>query len=998
VSNLKEKDFETFIEQYLIETNRYISRSYTHYNKELCLDEELLFRFLETTQKEKLERLRERVGSDFARRLTRRLFRKISTDGIVNLLRDGISENGIKFDLIYSKPQTSNNPKSLELFDSNIFSIVRQLHYSTKNNNSLDMAIFINGIPIITIELKNELTGQSVYDAMKQYREDRDPKEELFRFGRCLVHFAVDSELVFMTTKLNGEKTFFLPFNRGQNSGSGEIDLPKGAGNPPSDGVKTAYLWEEILEKETLTKLIDSYVQMIEEIDPKSKKVVDTKLIFPRFHQFDVVSRLLASCKDSGVGNRYLIQHSAGSGKSNSISWLAHQLTGLHNDNDELLFDTVIVVTDRTVLDRQIQENIKQFHHIKGVVEPITKGSKQLRESLEEGKKIIISTIQKFPYIVEDIGELKSKKFAIIIDEAHSSQSGTTAQKLGETIRDADDAEELTDEDKIIEIIRNKKLQPNASYFAFTATPKPKTMELFGQEISYQGEQKFIPFHLYSMKQAIEEGFILDVLRGYTTYKSYYYLQAMVENDPKYDKKRANAKLKKYVESNEVAIAKKAEIMIDHFQTHTKKKIRNRAKAMIVTSSRQNAIRYYFAFNTYLKQINSPSKALVAFSGEIDVDGIKYTEAGLNNIAENKLRDSFKDDQYRFLIVANKYQTGFDEPLLHTMYVDKKLGGVSAVQTLSRLNRTTANKEDTFVMDFFNSHEDIEEAFGKFYETTYLKEATDPNKIFDLKDNLDNFGIYSDDDIDEFVAAILEGEKESVIHPILDRAKAEYEMRNEDEQIDFLQKTKSYLRLYSFLSQILPYDDHTDLEKLYIFLKKLATKIKPKTSEDLAKGILDNVDFDSYRVQLDKKADITLGGSGELTPSSADGSGKKAEPELDLLSNIIAGFNEKFGDIEWGEEDKIRRALNNISDDVINDKEFIKSTKNADKQNMKITFDKVLENKFQDIIETNFLLFQRFSDDADFKEFVSTKMFELVSHNLNLKGDELSNSKRLMTI
>jgi type I restriction enzyme R subunit len=981
MSDLKEKDLEIFIEKYLVDTHNYISRDYTIYNKEFCVDEELFFEFLKNTQTEKFNNLQSRVGNDFKKRLLKRLSNKISKDGIVNVLRDGISENGIKFDLIYDKPQTTNNPQSLELFQKNIFSLTRQLHYSIKNNNSLDMVIFVNGIPIITIELKNEFTGQNVYNAMKQYKEDRDPKEELFKFGRCLVHFAVDSELIFMTTKLNAEKTFFLPFNKGLNGGKGDIDLPNGAGNPQSDGVQTAYLWENILEKETLTKLIKNYVQMFDELDPKTKQVSDTKLIFPRYHQFDVVNRLLDNCKTNGTGKRYLIQHSAGSGKSNSISWLAHQLTGLHNNDNELVFDTVIVVTDRTVLDKQIQDNIKQFYHVSGVVEPITKGSKQLKESLEEGKKIIISTIQKFPYIVNDIGELKSKKFAIIIDEAHSSQSGTTAQKLGETIRDSEE-EELTDEDRIIEIIRNKKLQSNASYFAFTATPKPKTMELFGKEIMYNEEQKFIPFHLYSMKQAIEEGFILDVLKNYTTYKSYYHLQAMIENDPKYDKKRANGKLKKYVESNEVAISKKVEIMIDHFNIHTHKKIKNKAKAMVVTSSRENAIRYYFAFKNYLKQINSNFKVLVAFSGEIDVDGTKYTEISLNGISENKLKDQFKEESFRFLIVANKYQTGFDEPLLHTMYVDKKLGGVSAVQTLSRLNRTTANKEDTFVMDFFNSHEDIQESFSKFYETTHLKEKTDPNKIFDLMDSLNDFQIYSINAINEFVNAILNKEKENIIHPILDKVKDEYERRKEDEQIDFLQKIKSYLRLYSFLSQILPYDDHTDLEKLYIFLKKLSTKIKPKTSEDLAKGILDNVDFDSYRVQLDKQENIILYGNGELLPSNADGTGGMPEPEIDLLSNIIQGFNEKFGDIDWGEDDKIKRALNNISDDVINDKEFIKSTKNADKQNMKITFNKVLEDKFQDIIETNFLLFQRFNDDSEFKNFISTKMFEYVNHNI----------------
>jgi type I restriction enzyme R subunit len=717
VSNYKEIDLEEFIENHLVAVNKYTKRDYHSYNKELCLDEELLFEFLESSQKEKLEELKNRIGVDYKKQFTKRLFKKIAKDGIVNILRSGISENGIKFDLIYDKPQTAHNPQTTKLYSDNIFSTTRQLHYSTKNNNSLDTVIFINGIPIITIELKNELTGQNVFNAIQQYKNDRDPREELFKFGRCIVHFAVDSELIYMTTKLKGIKTFFLPFNKGLNAGNGDIGLPNGAGNPISDGVKTAYLWENILEKETLTKLVKNYVQMFE----------DT-LIFPRYHQFDVVNRLLEDTKLNGAGKRYLIQHSAGSGKSNSISWLAHQLTGLHNDNNELVFDSIIVVTDRTVLDKQIQDNIKQFYHRKGIVEPITKGSKQLRESLEEGKKIIISTIQKFPYIVDDIGNLKSKNFAIIIDEAHSSQSGTTAQKLGEAIR-LKDGDELIDEDKIVEIIKNKKLQSNASYFAFTATPKPKTMELFGKKVMYEDKEKYIPFHLYSMKQAIQENFIIDVLLNYTTYKSYYHLETSISENPKYDKKRANAKLKRYVESNEVAIAKKAEIMIDHFNTHTKKKIKNRAKAMVVTGSRENAIRYYFEFKKYLKGINSPFIPLVAFSGDIEVDGQKYTETGLNGVSEIKLKETFKEDKYKFLIVANKYQTGFDEPLLHTMYVDKKLGGVSAVQTLSRLNRTMPNKEDTFVMDFYNSHEDIQEAFSKFYETTYLKEKTDPNKI-----------------------------------------------------------------------------------------------------------------------------------------------------------------------------------------------------------------------------------------------------------------------------
>lgn len=977
-----EKNLEEFIETHLVTKNAFMGRKHTSYDKEFCLDTDLLFDFLQSSQKENFERLKQRVGEDYKKRLIKRLYKKIASDGLISVLRSGISENGIKFEFCFDKPQTTNNPKSLELYEKNIFSVMRQMHYSSKNNNSLDMVIFINGIPIITMELKNELSGQNIYDAIEQYKNTRDPREDIFKFGRCLVHFALDTELISMTTRLDRGKTRFLPFNKGLNSGSGEVILKKGAGNPPSDGVKTAYLWEDIFKKEVLIKLIKNYVQLIEE-KVEEKKV--KKLIFPRFHQFDVVNKLLHDCKENGVGKRYLIEHSAGSGKSNSISWLAHGLTGLHDKNNNLIFDTIIVITDRTVLDSQIQENIKQFHHKKGVVEPITKGSKQLKNSLEEGKKIIISTIQKFPYIADDIAKLKSKKFAIIIDEAHSSQSGSNATAVGKSISSYEE-EEKSDEDKLIEIIKAKKFQPNASYFAFTATPKQKTMELFGKKIMIEDKQTFIPFHLYSMKQAIEEGFILDVLKGYTTYKSYYKLQSVIENDPKYDKKRANAKLKKFVESDEIAIYQKAEIMCEHFYLYTYKKIKKRAKAMVVASSRQNAIRYYFAFKRYLESINSPFIPLVAFSDEIEVDGIKYTESGLNGISESKLKKEFKKDKYKFLIVAKKYQTGFDEPLLHTMFVDKKLGGVDAVQTLSRLNRTMANKEDTFVMDFFNTHEDIQEAFNTFYETTYQEGQTDPNKIFDLKDRINEFEIYQDLEIEEFTKAILNNEKENVIHTLLDKIKARYDIKNEDEQIDFLKKSKAFLRLYSFLSQILPYDDHTDLEKLYILLKKLTPKIKPKTSEDLAKGIIDNVDFDSYRVQLDKTENISLIGDGSLLPSNREGGSGKIEPELDLLSNILEGFNEKFGDIDWGDDDKIRRTLNDIKDDVLKDEDFIKSTKNADKQNKKIAFDKVLEERFQDIIETNFLLYQKFSDDLEFKQYVSAKMFDFVNHSLLQKN------------
>lgn len=639
----------------------------------------------------------------------------------------------------------------------------------------------------------------------------------------------------------------------------------------------------------------------------------------------------------------------------------------------ELVFDSVIVVTDRRVLDRQIQENIKRFSHTKGVIEAITDGSRQLRDALEEGKKIIISTIQKFPCILDEIKEVKAKRFAIIIDEAHSSQSGTSAQKLGEVIRDREESLE----DELIEIIKNKKLQKNASYFAFTATPKPKTLEMFGTPYEIDGMQKFIPFHLYSMKQAIEEGFIHDVLRGYTTYKSYYKIASRIEDNPLFDKKKANAKIKRYVESDANAIAKKAEIMIDHFYTNIHKKIGAKAKAMVVTSSRENAVKYFFAFREYLKSKFPSYRALVAFSGEVVLDGESYSESGLNGISEARLKEEFEKDEYRFLIVAEKYQTGFDQPLLHTMYVDKRLSGVSAVQTLSRLNRTCKNKEDTCVLDFANTYEEIGDSFGTFYEQTFLGEPTDINKIFDLKSNLFDYGIFSQDEVGEFAEMILRREKENIIHSNLDVMVARYnELENDDVKLEFYNKAKTYLKDYSFLAQILPFED-IELEKTYILLKKLIAKLLPPRAEDLAKGILDNVDFESYRVQLDTTLDIALEGKGELRPSQADGTSRMPEAELEELVEIIREFNERYGGVEWGEEDRLAKGLAYVQEQMESNEQLLKTAQNSDKQNTQIEFESVLAESMQTILDTHFLLFQQFNDNKEFKERITRKMFDI---------------------
>lgn len=962
MTHYKEKDLEAFIEEYLL-SHSYIKREDRDYDKSLCLDSELLYSFILSTQGKALDELSRRGIKDIKEALLKRIASSIREKGILKSLQGYVEVSGVKFTLAYPKPSTDANPTALQNYSSNTLSLIRQLHYSSRNNNSLDMVLFLNGIPLITIELKNPFTGQNVYHAIEQYKKDRDPSEPLF--DRCIVHFALDSDLAYMTTKLEREKTFFFPFNRGLNNGSGAIGCKSGAGNPPSEGVKTAYLWERIFAKDTLIPLVLEFVQCVE-----------GKIIFPRYHQFDVVEKLLEDVKARGVGGRYLIQHSAGSGKSNSISWLSHALVGLHRVREdgelELVFDSVIVVTDRTVLDSQIQENIKRFSHIKGIVEPITEGSKHLRKSLEEGKKIIISTIQKFPYILDDITQVRGKRFAIIIDEAHSSQSGTSAQKLGEVIRDR----EGSVEDELIEIIKNKKLQPNASYFAFTATPKPKTLEMFGTPYEIDGVQKFIPFHLYSMKQAIEEGFIHDVLRGYTTYNSYYKIVSTTQENPKFDKKKAKVKIKRYVEGNANAIAKKAEIMIDHFYAYIHKKIGGKAKAMVVTSSRENAVKYFFAFREYLKSKFPSYRALVAFSGEVVIDGESYSESGLNGISEARLKEEFKKDEYRFLIVAEKYQTGFDQPLLHTMYVDKRLSGVSAVQTLSRLNRVCKNKEDTCVLDFANTHEEIGESFSTFYEQTFLGEPTKIEKIFDLKSNLFEYGVFYQDELDEFAEMILRRERENAIHAKLDVMVARYDgLENDDVRLEFYNKSKTYLKDYSFLAQILPFED-IELEKTYILLKKLITKLLPPKAEDLTRGILDNVDFESYRVQLDKTLDIALEGNGELKPSQADGTSRMPEPELEGIMEIIREFNERYGLEEWRDEDNIRGGIAQVQERMDHDEKLITIARNSDEQNTRIEFEEALVKNMALIVDTHLALFEKYSSDESFKHRFTQAMFE----------------------
>lgn len=987
-----EKGLEGHIAQYLVEQNNYLLRENKAYNNVTCLDAALLFEFLEETQPKAVAKLKHYHKDLYERKVIKRINDQIQAKGVIEVLRKGIVDGftDTKLQLFYDKPASAYNKSANELYQANLFSVMRQVYFSPRDSKSLDMIVFINGIPVITFELKNELTKQNVHHAIKQYKYDRDPKEELFRLGRLVVNFAVDTEEVWMCTHLKKERSLFLPFNKGFNNG---------AGNPPNSGIKTDYLWKEILTKHNLTDIIQNFCQLITEGREK-------KLIFPRYHQLLAVRTILEHAQLNGAGQKYLVQHSAGSGKSNSIAWLAHQLIGLHDKfGQENIFDSVIVVTDRRVLDAQIRNIIKQFQQVKGVIEAITEGSKQLKEALEEGKKIIITTIQKFPYIVEEIGELPGTNFAIIIDEAHSSLSGQMARKLNEALSkpalvneldqafgeydvalenedvvETEDHDTLTGEDLIAELIKSRKLLPNASYFAFTATPKNKTLELFGVPFEHEGKTKFRAFHLYSMKQAIEEGFIKDVLLNYTTYQSYYALLKKVEEDPEYDKLRAQKKLKSYVESHEHAIEKKAVLVIDHFMDNVirKKRLGGMGKAMLVTSSRANAVKYKKAFDKYLQQLNSPYKAIVAFSGEID----GQTEANLNGFSSSAIPTEFNKNEYRFLLVANKFQTGFDQPLLHTMYVDKKLGGVNAVQTLSRLNRSHPLKKETFVLDFANTAEEVEMAFKPYFESTILGEATDPNKLFDLQDALDNFQVYTREQVVGFSNKILANVPIDQLHAMLDSSSTIFKTDlSPEQQADFRAKVKTYVRLYIFLSQIVPFEN-AYLERLYIFLNHLQNKLGSDAPLDLAQGILDNIDMDSYRLQLEATKNILMEQGEDLKPIPTEMRGGTSEPEIDRLSNILQTFNDRYG-TQFQDVDKVRQMAESVANDVAKNQELITSIKYSDDQNARITSDKVVGQELLKHITTNFDLYKLYSDNSEFKEEFSAMMFGMVKEIFN---------------
>jgi type I restriction enzyme R subunit len=943
------------------------------YDREYCVDLRQLGTFLRETQTRVAEALDLNNDSPTRRKFLARLQGEISKRGTIDMLRHGVKDGPLQIELFFGTPSPGNTIAS-ERYAKNRFSITRQLRYSRDETQlALDLGAFINGLPVATFELKNSLTKQTVEDATQQYKRDRNPLEKIFEFGRCVVHFAIDDHEVHFCTHLKGKASWFLPFNLGWNDG---------AGNPPNpNGIKTDFLWKRILTRDSLTNILENYAQIIETKDEKTgrKKRVQ---IWPRFHQLDVVRKLLAAADFDGSGRRYLIQHSAGSGKSNSIAWLAHQLIGLAKDGLPA-FDSIIVVTDRLLLDQQIRDTIKQFAQVGATVGHAGR-SGDLRKFIEEGKKIIISTVQKFPFILDDISsEHRGHKFAIIIDEAHSSQGGRTSAAVSAALGMAGaEEDDETLEDKINRLMEAKKLLPNASYFAFTATPKNKTLEIFGvPERQPDGTVKHRPFHSYTMKQAIQEGFILDVLRYYTPIASYYKLIKKVENDPEFDTKRAKKKLRRYVESHDHAIRLKAEIMVDHFheQVLALNKIGGQARAMVVTSGIERAIQYYHAIGEYLAERKSPYKAIVAFSGEHDWGGVKVTEASLNGFPSSAIADKIEEEPYRFLVCADKFQTGYDQPLLHTMYVDKILSGIKAVQTLSRLNRAHPQKHDVFVLDFENDADTIQVAFADYYRTTILSEETDPNKLHDLQASLDGYQVYSASQIDEFVKLYLEGADRDRLDPILDSCVAVYkEQLDEDGQVDFKGKAKVFLRTYSFLSQILPYTN-ASWEKGSIFLNFLVSKLPAPVEEDLSKGILESIDMDSYRVEKQAAVHIQVPDEdGVIEPVPVSVGGHIPEPELDRLSNIIKIFNEQFGNIPWTDRDRVHKLITeDIPARVAADTAYQNARKNSDKQNARIEHDKALGRVMTAVLKDDTELFKQFMDNESFRRWITDTVFSL---------------------
>lgn len=954
----------------------YRKRGPEDYDRALCLLPRDVVDFVLATQPKEWKKFEQHYGAAVREQFLKRLAAEIERRGALDVLRTGIKDSGCKFRLAYFRPASGLNEETRRLHGANLFAVVRQVHYSTKDEKSLDLVVFLNGIPIFTAEVKNPLNGQDVEAAIRQYKTTRDSREPLLAHGRCLAHFAVDPDLVYVTTQLAGPKTRFLPFNQGKFGGAGNPPVP-----PTRNGYATAYLWEETWARDSVLDLVRQFIHEGEEEDDRGRKTGKRFLVFPRYQQLDCVRRLVADARVAGAGQRYLIQHSAGSGKSFTIAWLAHQLSTLHAATDRRVFDSIVVVTDRRVLDRQLQTTMRQFEQTLGVVENIDTTSRQLKEALEAGKTIIVTTLQKFPVIAKEIGELPGKRFALIVDEAHSSQSGESTKSLKAVLSassldeaESEEAEAATPEEELESMVlaemEKRGPLPNVSTFAFTATPKPKTLELFGTK---RPDGRFAPFDLYTMRQAIEEGFILDVLANYATYKAYWRLLKKVEDDPRYDKKKAEYLLKSFVELHPHAIGEKVKVCVEHFAAKVQGEIGGKAKAMIVTRSRLHAVRYRLAVDRYLAERGYPFKALVAFSGSVQDGGQSYTESGMNGFPEGQTARAFERAEYRFLIVANKFQTGFDQPLLHTMYVDKKLGGVNAVQTLSRLNRIHPEKKGTMVLDFANESDEIKAAFEPYYETTLLSEATDPNLLYEIQTRLGAFPVYTETDVAAFAKVYFDAKATqdrlyAVLAPVVGRVRT----LPEEEQHGFRGQLTDYVRLYAFLAQVLTFAD-VDLERLYVFARHLR-RLLPGDRAELPREVQQNIDMESYRIQQTGSGKIALERRpGVLDPVSTKQGHDTTPEELETLSRIIAELNERFG-LNLGPEHRVTlgQMMEKLDDDAALDAAARVNTR----ENVRLTFDQKVEHVIQEIVDSNFELYKRITDDRAFGEIVKNFLFD----------------------
>lgn len=992
-----EQTFEEAIESNLLEQGSYVKGNSNDFHVQLGLFPNYITDFIKLSQPKAWDKIANIHKDEVEKKVIQRLVKEIDLRGVLDVIRKGFTDYGVKFQMAYFKPESSLNREADDLYKTNHLSVTRQLFYERVGKNSLDMVLSLNGLPIATIELKNQFSGQSVENAKKQYVYDREPSEPIFQFKkRALVHFAVDTDEAYMTTKLEGKNTRYLPFNLGYNNG---------AGNPPNpNGYRTAYLWEQVWKKDSFMDIIGKFLHLsTEEFELNGVKKKKESIIFPRFHQMQVVRKVTADARIQGAGKNYLIQHSAGSGKSNSIAWLSYRLSSLHDDQNNRVFDSVIVITDRKVLDSQLQNTIFQFEHKDGVVQKIDKDSTQLADAITAGSHIIITTLQKFPFILEKIGDIPARKYALIIDEAHSSQGGEATKKMKEvlsakSLEEAEKDEAYTGleedaEDEIRKSMLARGKQTNLSFFAFTATPKTKTVEVFGT-MGKNGKPE--PFHLYSMKQAIEEGFILDVLKNYTTYKTYFRLTKQIEDDPKVNKKKAARAIGRFMSLHPHNLAQKTEVMVEHFRQVVAKKIGGKAKAMVVTSSRLHAVRYKEEFDKYIAERGyNDIRTIVAFSGKVIYGNAPegVTEAELNGFSEKELPKKFASDEYQLLLVADKYQTGFDQPLLHTMYVDKKLSGVKAVQTLSRLNRMYAGKEDTFILDFVNETQDILDSFQPYYELTSIRENSDPNHLYDLKAELEKSNIIWETEVTNFcnvffkssksLSSTDQGKLNAYIDPAVERFKALPKETGDivgiPNQDDFKNTLQTFSRTYSFLTQIMPFSD-VDLEKLFTYGRFLLKKL-PRTGQNDRFKLGDEVSLEYYRLQKIADHNIALESQGvyELVGGGQAGIRLTNEEQANL-SEIISVLNKKFH-TEFNTADKL--FFDQIEEELIEHRGLKEQAQNNPIENFKFGFEELFLDKLIARMEQNQDLFTKMMDDKEFGDVVKGYMLKKVYNRLS---------------